>query len=182
MFKRFFARSSFSEPGLELYAAAVTQARDPAFYTALGVPDTLDGRFDLLALHCYLLMRRLKRQGAEATLLSQELAEIFFADMDVNLREIGASDIGVGKRVKRMIEGYYGRVQAYDQALLEGEAPLQEALRRNVYGTCSVAPAVLAALAAYLRAAEASLAGQAWSALQRGAVAFPAAGAAEGAA
>lgn len=119
-------------PARDLYEAAVLQARQPGFYRALGVPDTVDGRFDLISLHVFLLLHRLS--ALTEAKLTQALFDCFFADMDVNLREMGAGDLGVGKRVKKMARAFMGRVAAY-QTALDDAAPgaLVEALRRNVY-------------------------------------------------
>jgi cytochrome b pre-mRNA-processing protein 3 len=154
-----FRRRRASDQALALYAAAVDQARRVAFYSRLGVPDSIDGRFDLVALHAWLLLRRLKGEPA-AERLAQDLVEVFFADMDVSLREIGAADIGVGRRVKRMIGAFHGRAAAYDAALAGDEAALEAALGRNLYGTVQASPAALATVAGYLRDAEAGL--RAW--------------------
>ncbi len=173
MLKRFLGRSGFSKEGLELYRAVVEQGRQPGFYGTLAVPDSVDGRFDLIALHLFLVVRRLKSEGEPAEALAQDLTEIFFADMDLNLRELGASDIGVGRRVKRMIEGYYGRALAYEAALEGRGESLEAVLRRNLYGTTEVGEETLGAMAAYLRDADDRLAGQAWAELARGRVGFP---------
>ncbi|MGB1548449.1 MAG: ubiquinol-cytochrome C chaperone family protein, partial [Alphaproteobacteria bacterium] len=93
-----------------LYTQIVAQARRKEFYTAGGVPDTLDGRFEMLALHAFLVLYRLKRLDADE--LAQALFDMMFADMDENLREIGVGDLSVDKRVKRMVSAFYGRVVA----------------------------------------------------------------------
>ena len=159
MLASLFRRRRASNQALALYAAAVAQARQEAFFSRLGVPDSIDGRFDSVALHLWLLLRRLKGEPA-AERLAQDLVEVFFADMDVSLREIGAADIGVGRRVKRMIEAFHGRAAAYDTALAADEAALEAALARNLYGTVQAAPAALATAAGYVREAEATL--RAW--------------------
>jgi len=171
--KRLLGKSQFSDQGLALYRAAVEQARQPHFYLGLAVPDSVDGRFDLIALHIFLVMRRLKREGEVAKALSQDLSEIFFADMDINLRELGASDIGVGRRVKRMIEGFYGRALAYEAALDGAGENLAEVLRRNLYGTIEVEEATLLRVAVYVEAVDQALAQQPWSVLEAGKIAFP---------
>jgi cytochrome b pre-mRNA-processing protein 3 len=149
----------------DLYQAIVTQARDPAFYTDMAVPDTVDGRFEMVALHAFLVMRRLKTAAAPVARLGQPLFDTMFADMDVSLREMGAGDLGVGKRVKAMAEAFYGRISAYDAALADpGTDALGEALRRNVYRTlkppAAVPPPALEALARYVRASADALASQ----------------------
>jgi len=171
--KRFFRKSTFSEAAVAAYERAVEQGRNPCFYRDLGVPDSVDGRFDLISIHVFLTMRRLRREGEPAEALGQDLSEIFFADMDVNLRELGASDIGVGRRVKRMIEGFYGRVTAYEGALESGREELCQVLRRNLYGTTEVDEGTLAAMADYVERADKALEAQAWSAMGEGRANFP---------
>jgi cytochrome b pre-mRNA-processing protein 3 len=131
-----------------LYAAIVDQARRPAFYADLGVPDTVDGRFDMIALHAFLVLRKLR--GEPTADLAQELFDVMFDDMDRNLREMGAGDLGVGPRVKTMAKAFYGRIAAYDQGLAAGEAALGEALRRNLYRKAEPPARQLGALVAYV--------------------------------
>ena len=120
----------------ELYAVVVAQARRPEFYRDLGVPDTVDGRFELVALHTFLALRRL-RSKANAAGARQALVEVFVDDMDASLREMGAGDLGVGRRVKTMAQALYGRIAAYEAGLAGSEQALVEALRRNVFGTAA---------------------------------------------
>jgi len=170
-------------PAVALYRQIVGQARQPAFYRDHAVPDTLDGRFDMIVLHAFLVLRRLKRiAGAEAQKVSQDLFDLLFADMDSNLREIGVGDLGVGKRVKKMAQAFYGRVEAYEAGLAASDpAVLEQALTRNLYGTLQadgrtpgdVPAAALAALANYLRQADASLATQPDKTIIAGAAPFP---------
>lgn len=127
--KRFFQKSP--APERLVYEAIVAAARHPTAYAAWGVPDTLDGRYDMICLHTYLVLDRLKGQAAE---LRQNLVDEMFRDMDRSLRELGVSDISVGKKVRKMAEIFYGRVTAYDAALAEGREALAAALARNVYG------------------------------------------------
>lgn len=155
----------------DLYAAIVAQARQPAFYAALGVPDTVDGRFEMVALHAFLVLRRLKETPAPGAALGQALFDAMFADMDRSLREMGVGDLGVGRRVKSMAEGFYGRIGAYDAALLlPADDALQEALRRNVYGTVKHGSSLAGAraLAVYVRASAATLAAQDLAELEGG--------------
>lgn len=141
------------------YIDIVAAARNPVLFETMGLPDSLDGRFEAIALHAWLVMRRLTRIS-EAKPVSQRLFDILFQDMDQNLREMGASDIVVGDRVKAMAKGFYGRIAAYDAGLAEGQAVLCEALTRNAYGAAPPpGPAALAGMAAYLRAADAALQG-----------------------
>ena len=171
VWRRWFARDGSEGAARRLYEAAVGQARRPEFYETLGVPDTLDGRFELVALHGFMLMRRLRPvPGGPA--LGQSLFDVMFADMDASLREMGAGDLGVGRRVKTMAKGFLGRMAAYD-AGLAGTAPLDAALRRNLYGTSEPAPEALAAMTRYVGAMEKSLADQADSDLLAGRAGFP---------
>jgi cytochrome b pre-mRNA-processing protein 3 len=114
-----------------IYGMIVTQAREPLFYRELGVPDTVNGRFDLLLLHLWLILRRIRpiEGGAE---MAQTLFDRFCDDMDANLREMGVGDLTVPKRMQAFGEAFYGRMTAYDTALTEGEAALARALGKNI--------------------------------------------------
>jgi len=123
--------------GYLLYGAAVTAARIPAFYTGLGVPDTLDGRFDLVGLHVFFLIDRLSTTppSPPAAALAQSVFDAMFSDMDLNLREMGVGDLSVGAKVRQMWEAFHGRAAAYRAALNapERQSALAEALARNVW-------------------------------------------------
>src|SRR4051812_22915736 len=80
-----------------IYGMIVAQAREPVFYRTLGVPDTVEGRFDMVLLHLWLVLRRL-RESEGGVALSQALFDHFCADMDANLRELGVGDLTVPKR------------------------------------------------------------------------------------
>ena len=140
------------------YHQIVERAREPVFFAEWGVPDTLDGRFEILALNAFLVLNRLKAEGAAATVFAQDLFDTMFADLDRALREMGATDIGVGRHVKAMARGFYGRIVAYEKGLAGDEAVLGDALSRNLYGTTTPAPAQVAAMARYLRRQSAALA------------------------
>ncbi len=140
-----------------LYAKAVAQARLPVFYADREVPDTVDGRFDLLALHVFLMLHRLGAEGRKTKRLSQDLFDLMFGDMDRSLREMGVSDMSVGKRVKEMARAFYGRIDAYEPALSDS-AKLEEALARNLYRGNEVKPATLSAMAHYIQSQVAALA------------------------
>ncbi len=109
----------------------VAQARLPAFYERFGVPDTVNGRFDMVLLHLWLVLRRL-RTGTEGTALAQALFDHFCSDMDDNLREMGVGDLSVPKRMVKFAEAFYGRTAAYDAALKADGSELAQALARNV--------------------------------------------------
>src|SRR5947199_10564680 len=105
-----------------LYGAIVAQARDPRFYEAYEVPDTVLGRFDLIVLHAALLLRRLRAGDAAARTLVQGVFDTFCRDMDHNLREMGIGDQRVPQQMQRVGEAFYGRARAYDAALAERDS------------------------------------------------------------
>lgn len=115
------------------YIALVAQARKPFFYAELGVPDTLDGRFEMIVVHLFLIQHRLLRETQQAE-FARALSEAFFSDMDRSLRELGVADTGVSKRIKSMGKAYNGRLQVYEDGLQNPDA-MRSALSRNLYGT-----------------------------------------------
>lgn len=186
-----FRRKPHERAGFDLYTAAVTAARAPwPFGPGVGVPDTLDGRFDLIGLVVSLLIRRVRTDpDPRAGALAQAVFDAMFADMDVTLREMGVSDLTVGKRVKRMWEAFHGRARAYEAALDAGDrAGLEAALLRNIWRVEPGEPAAAAhaagaaALAAHADGLAAALAAQDFAALLGGRVALPAPGEAAAAA
>lgn len=139
--KRVFAHDPLTRPAAELYVAAVTQARRSFFYEKLHVPDSIDGRFELILLHLFLLTERLNRENStEAEMLSQRLSEAFFSDMDRNLREMGVSDTGMSKRMKNIAESFFGHMKAYQKVWRSNDGGFEQALLRNVYGTVETPP------------------------------------------
>ena len=118
----------------KLYAEAIRLARTPSFYQKYGVADNVDGRFDALSLIVILLMRRLKPLGKEGKTLSQELFDSMFADMDLSLREMGAGDTGVSKRIRVMAEAFLGRLDSYVKAIDKNDKKqFSFALKRNLF-------------------------------------------------
>ncbi|MBM3620107.1 MAG: ubiquinol-cytochrome C chaperone [Alphaproteobacteria bacterium] len=173
MFGVFRRRAQSRQSLAALYAALATQARSPAFYAELGVPDTVDGRFDLLVLHAWLVMQRLDEEP-ESGPLKQDLFDTMFDHLDLTVREMGAQDLGVGRRIKRMAEGFQGRASAFREAWLAGnEAALREALRRNVFGKASAADDSVANLSHYIGATMACLKKADLTALLAGRIAWP---------
>jgi cytochrome b pre-mRNA-processing protein 3 len=148
----------------EEFAAAVYKrtgewARAPTLFEACGIPDTLDGRFDSLALHAALVIDRLRREP-DGEALSQAFFDVMFKHLDLTLREIGVQDLGVGRRIKIMAEGFHGRALAYREALADGPTPLAEVLRRNAYGGRPPDDdAIVARLESYVRQLAEQLAG-----------------------
>jgi cytochrome b pre-mRNA-processing protein 3 len=165
-----------------LYGAIVAQARLPSFYMLYGVPDTVDGRLDMIVLHLVLLLRRLARDGGpksgprngSRSDLSQRVFDRFCTDIDDNFREMGVGDLSVPKKMQAVGASFYGRARAYDEAL-DGSGDvrtaLTAALARNVFG----APAGVEAahLAAYVLAADRALATTDVGAVAVGQLAFP---------
>lgn len=155
--------------------AVFTAARSPVFYTEWGVPDTFDGRFELVALHLHLLLVRLRRDGEEAADFSQGVFDVITGHFDEALRETGVGDMSVGKRVKAMTQGLYGRLSAYNAGFnAESAAEMRDALRRNLYGTVETPDeAWISAILSYQTAASAQLAGMPLSAIHTGQNLFP---------
>ena len=170
---RLLRGNRYERAGYALYGAAVAAARQPIFYAELGVPDTLDGRFDMVGLHAFLLIRRLTALPVPGPALAQAMFDAMFNDMDLNLREMGVGDLSVGRRVRDMWEAFHGRSAAYGAALEDAEpaARLTEALARNVWrGT--EAPAGAARLAALELAQSRYLDSQELASLRAGKVEF----------
>lgn len=134
-----------------IYQALVTRSREPVFFERFAVPDTLDGRFDLLTLHAWLVLARLKDDAR----LSQVLVDTIFVGFDEALRELGAGDMGMGRRMKKFADAFYGRLKAYDAAT--DAAALETALVRNLYR--GEAPPCAKAMAAYVEHSRQRLAG-----------------------
>jgi cytochrome b pre-mRNA-processing protein 3 len=155
-----------------IYGMIVTQAREPIFYRDLGVPDTVNGRFDLLLLHLWLLLRRLRTVAQGGVELSQALFDRFCEDMDDNLREMGIGDQTVPKRMRAFGEAFYGRVQAYDQGIDTGAEALAQAICKNILNGAGMDHA--RRLAAYAVAAGADLGQTGDPALLLGSFKFPA--------
>jgi cytochrome b pre-mRNA-processing protein 3 len=145
-----FPRNAARDAAELAYQRVVEQARRPEFFTLFGVPDTLDGRFELVCLHAFFYLHRLKGQ-AEAAAVGQRFFDTMFADFDRSLREIGTGDLSVGRQVKRMAEAFYGRIRAYEQGLDGDDAALAAALTRNLYGTAPANPDQIERMAHYVR-------------------------------
>ncbi len=170
-----FRRRDYADAAYALYGAAVARAREPVFYRDFGVPDTLEGRFEMISCHVFLILRRLKGEspGPDEGGLAQAVFDLMFADMDRNLREMGVGDLGVGRRVKAMAQALYGRIRAYEDGLAGGEDALAQAIQRNVFNDPAGAPGVAArALARDMAASAAALAALPSPALAKGEASF----------
>ncbi len=164
----------------KLYETVVHQSRQPAFYTFCGVPDTVDGRFDMITLHIFLILHRLKNSAERSKEprtreLAQAVFDTMFTDMDQNLREMGVGDLGVSRRIKDMVSAFYGRVTAYDKALASqdnGFTAVAAAIGRNIFPESPEEVENPARIAAYLRRETDRLAALPLEALAAGEVAF----------
>lgn len=139
----------YKEQMFPLYAQALTQARQPFFYADYKVPDTLEARFDILALHVILIMNRQLQIGQDnAQALNQALFDVFFTDMDQTLREMGIGDMGVPKRMRRYMTAFNSRIHTLSQAfdLFEkgekqnAEDHLTPLLEKNIYNQSPLPP------------------------------------------
>lgn len=158
----------------ELYGAVVAQARDPAFYRALGVADRPEGRYEMIVLHLFLLLERLRADAPATTARAREVIEAFVTDMDDCLREAGVGDLSVPRKVKRAAAGLYERAAAYRAALAHSD-PAVLAARLTEHANMGVADgAGAAALARYTRRARIHLERQRTADLLAGRLSFPA--------
>jgi cytochrome b pre-mRNA-processing protein 3 len=157
MILRPFRRSPKTDSIAALYGAIVAQARLPMFYVEFGVPDTLEGRFDLIVLHLVLVLRRLGGAGERGADFGQRLFDAFCRDLDGNLREMGVGDLAVPKRMRQFAEAFYGRQAAYIAALVaDGPRDFEKALARNILQAEDIDHRA-ARLARYARAADRQL-------------------------
>src|SRR3954469_2720791 len=154
------------------YRRIVEQARQPGFFLNGGVPDTIDGRFELICLHAFLYLHRLKGEQSRSARFGRRFVAAMFADFDRSLREMGTGDLSVGREVKRMAEGFYGRFATYEEGLAADDTELRAALARNLFGTATPDPAKLAAMAAYMRGQAVALRCQETGTLLAGEIAF----------
>ncbi len=135
MFKRLFGSAKRANRAIAdaLYAEIVAAARQPRYFADLDVPDTPLGRYEMLSLHMFLFLHRLKNETGSAAELARDVTDMFFKDIDHSLRELGVGDIGIPKRMKKLAKMFYGRASSYGRALDEGDLrALAEALARNI--------------------------------------------------
>ncbi|KQZ81960.1 ubiquinol-cytochrome C chaperone [Mesorhizobium sp. Root157] len=175
MFQRLFGRERQANRAITeaLYGQIVAAARQPSFYSHWNVPDTPLGRFEMLALHMFLFQHRVYGEGGVSATVAQVLIDEFFLDVDHSLRELGISDVGVPKRMKKLAKMYYGRTAAYADALERGdEAALVASLVRNVRPDVQAWPEALH-LASYMMSAVKCLASQPSDDICAGKLTFP---------
>ncbi len=104
----------------QLYAAIVAQARQPYFYSKLGVADTIPGRFEMVSLHMFIVLDRLRNRGGASDEVGQALVDVMFQDMDDVARETGVGDMGVGPRIKKLARSFQSRLEYYKETI-EGD-------------------------------------------------------------
>ena len=151
MLTRIRERQARRIQALQLHDAIVSQSREPVFYAELGVPDTMLGRYEMVCLHAYLVLTRLKRDG-EAR-LAQTLHDLIFDDFDVALREAGLGDMGIGHRIKKLARNLHGRISVYEAGLADGDAEMAVVLRRNMYASAEPSDEQVARMITYILAA-----------------------------
>ena len=191
-----FRRGSHDRNIHALYGMIVAQARSAVFYTGYGVPDTVQGRFDLIVLHLVLLLSRLGRENEAGPKLGrsspslgpslgpslersfgrhlgQRLFDVFCQDLEDNLREMGVGDLAVPREMRRFGEAFYGRQAAYGAALAAADQrELEKALARNIFEAVGVDERA-ARLARYARAAATRLDIEEEEAVTAGKAVFP---------
>lgn len=166
-------RADVARKAENLYGAVVAQARQPSFYVDFGIPDTLEGRYEMIVLHMFLLLERLREATPDDTRVSRALIERFVTDMDDCMREIGVGDLTVPKKVKQAAAGLYKRADSYRRAHAIGADALTEALGEM----CAELPADAIRtreLSQYVSAAIKTVNGQDIQQVLEGAPAFPA--------
>lgn len=155
MLKTLLGTSDAKRQALDLCASMNQRARAPVFFASFGVPDTIDGRFDMVVLHAWLVLERLRELQMKD--VSQAFVNLLFVSFDESLRELGVGDIGIGHRVKKMADAFYGRLSAYGAATEQGA--LEDAIRRNIFRAESGHERDAAAISNYVRSAQAYIAG-----------------------
>jgi cytochrome b pre-mRNA-processing protein 3 len=171
IFQRFFTPRPSVSVGRALFTSASEKARDPAFYTG-GVPDSYEGRFELYTLHVVLLLHRLKGEGPQLAETRQGLFDAFVRNLDDGLREMGVGDLSVGKKMRKLGSGVYGRLKSYDEALKDGVEGVTPLLIRTVFA--GEPSAAVPALASYVIAASDKLAAQSTEQFLQGEARWPA--------
>lgn len=140
MFGLFKRKKPYEQQAWDVFDTIQKQSRKPEFYTDLGVPDTTEGRFDVLVLHMFMVMENLKANEAGQE-FSQELFDVAFQNIDQGYREIGVGDMGIPKRMKKLMLGFNGRVHAYHESLDQNnDQAFKEALERNLYYSADETP------------------------------------------
>lgn len=157
----------------KLYSHCVEQARQPIFYSEMGVPDTIDGRFDMIALHAGLVVNRLRREGRTGDRIAQAVFDEMFLNMEISCRQIGIGDLSVPKHIKRMMKAFQGRALHYEDAVKVGQNAVAEVLKRNLYATTEMpSPVILALMADYVTESHKRVNNLGLEEMERGVVSF----------
>ncbi len=175
MFKRLFGGTK-PDPLVDgIYGQIVAAARQPRPYAEWNVPDTPLGRFEMIALHLFLFLHRVRGQSGPVAALAQDLTDRLFEELDHSIRELGVGDMGVPKRMKKLARMFYGRAGAYGEALDSRDRPaLVAALSRNIRPDAASWPEA-DMLAAYVEAAHRGLDRQGIAGFLGGTLEFPSA-------
>jgi cytochrome b pre-mRNA-processing protein 3 len=169
-----FRKNTATEPVYAVYSSIVAQSRQPVFYAEWGVPDTVTGRFDMISLHMALLFRRLRHGSKPAKDFSQAVFDLFFKDMDRSLREMGAGDLAVPKKIQKMGNIFFGLLAAMSDALDRNDVEaLSAVISRNIFDGAE--PENACTLAGYVMARDAALASQPIEEITKGSLSFEAA-------
>ena len=130
----FFKKKKYEKVSNDIYQKIVNFSRNKIFYTKYSVPDTIDGRFDMLVLITIIVVHRLSKIKNEGSELSQKIFDIVFKDLDYSLRELGAGDVSVANNMKKLISSYMGRQKIYVKAFKsEDEKLLALAFKNNIF-------------------------------------------------
>jgi cytochrome b pre-mRNA-processing protein 3 len=172
MFSFFKRTDPVAEAATEIYGSVVAQVRRPEFYTLGEVPDTLEGRFELLVMHLWLAIDQLRVTHGSRHPLPKKLTAKFVEDIDDQYREFGISDQKVPRKVKKAAAGLFDRTMEYRALVTDANWPgLQSAIAANIHR--SETPAVAEYLMNYVQAARAHLADIPASELDAGRISFP---------
>ena len=134
----------------KMYEKIVALSRNKKFYVKLNVPDTIDGRFDMLLLFTITVVYRLSKIDPDGKILAQQLFDRFFTDLDYSLRELGVGDVGVSIKIKNMISAYLGRQKVYCNAFSNNNLVyLIDSLNNNVFRNTDINKKNIKSLALY---------------------------------
>jgi len=153
MFDFMWKKKRLNNAAHSLFCVVIEQSRHAAFYQNSAVEDTLDGRFDVMAIHMTMILYKLDqhKEFEDAKVIKRNLQETMFDNLDLSLREIGVGDLGVGKKIKVMAEAFYGRMKVY-QALFENKNydKMAETLQRNLYRGAEIDAKILSQMSEYV--------------------------------
>jgi cytochrome b pre-mRNA-processing protein 3 len=172
MFRLPFSRRFERDAAARIYAAALAAARRPALYLDYGVPDTLQGRFEMVALHLFAVLHRLMHEPGDGRDLARMVSERFVDDMDGAFREMGVGDLSVPKRMQKLYSSFAGRITAYERGIVDEGGALADAISRNIFPDGGEARHA-AALADYLRAAVRAIRSAELADIRAGTLAYP---------